>query len=318
MKWAALLVSLFVSLNAVAEPRRIVPPELPSGDVSAVARSQHQLFIGSFDQGLFVLRGDAMERVESGVNPNINALAWDERAQVLWVGTARGVSRCVSKPGMPLDCRRVGHSVSVHALLLARDGTVIAGTEQGLSLFKGDRSQSSFGAKQRTPFRAVWALAESENGELFVGTTSGLYWTRTAALVNAAPELAPSFARASLVSGELPDDWVTALIAQAGELHVGTYNAGLVSFKVQASRLGERVADASLGYVNPAGITRLRNGQLAVATMDGLRVGTPGAFQLRATLGQDVTQVLPARAQGQYWIATRRGLERLDLEAPTL
>lgn len=291
---------------------------LPTGDVSAVASDGARLFVGTFDRGLFVATGTAIERVDFGVNPNINALAWDERARALWVGTARGVSRCEARPGAALACRRVGQNAAVHALTISATGVVIAGGDQGLTVFaRAGTTEREFSAKQSAPFRAVWALSESEAGVLYVGTTSGLYFIKTTALRRAASDAPPTFERVSFVGGDLPDDWVTALATANGNVFAGTYNAGLATFREHLPERGQKLEaadfDTGLGYVNPFGIVPLPDGRLAVATMDGLRVGTPGNFTTLPTLGRDVTAIIPAATPDEYWIATRRGLERRRL-----
>ena len=121
--------------------------------------------------------------------------------------------------------------------------------------------------------------------------------------------------RAALVTGELPDDWVTAVVVAGDQVHVGTYNAGIASFRLSRGKLAQTAVDSSLGYVNPDGIEPLADGALAVATMDGLRVGTPGSWRTVPTLGRDVTAVLPTGA-GDHWVASRRGVERIALRAP--
>ncbi|MGC4093668.1 MAG: hypothetical protein QM756_38365 [Polyangiaceae bacterium] len=295
-----------------ALPKRIELPALPSGDISALASGRERVFVGSFDQGLWLLGAGRVERV-AGINPNINALVWDEARGALWAGTARGLWRC-TLASETLACRRAGQPHAVHALLGLRGGALAVGTEQGLTLLDGERERV-LGAKQGAPFRAVWALAESASGELFVGTTSGLYWAKTSALLQ--PER-PLLERASLVSGELPDDWVTAIHARGDELYVGTYNAGVVGFRRGTSGLLALGTDASLGYVNAGGIGSFADGRLWVATMDGLRIGTLGSFATLPTLGRDVTAVVEAHASGEHWIATRRGLERRRIEPVTI
>ncbi len=288
---------------------------MPTSDISAVARDGSRLFVGTFDRGLFVVSGGAIERVEFGVNPNVNALAWDEAARALWVGTARGVSRCEARPHAALACRRVGQSVAVHTLAVSVSGALLVGGDQGLTVFdRSGTTEREFGAKQSAPFRAVWALSESASGVLYVGTTSGLYFTPTKALRGLATDATPAFERVSFVSGDLPDDWVTALASARGTVFVGTYNAGLSTFREHDGRLEAADFDTALGYVNPAGITPLPDGRIAVATMDGLRIGTPGNFQTLPTLGRDVTGVLATTATGDAWVASRRGLERRRLD----
>ena len=308
----AALCVLFTSTRALAGW-----PALPTSDVNALASGRGRWFIGTFDQGLFVARAGRSARLEPSVNPNVNALAWDEPRGLLWVGTARGLSRCALRGDDSLECRRVGQSVAVHALLVARDGTVIAGTERGLGFYTGEGDAAlELGAKERTPFRAVWALAESDEGELFLGTTSGLYWAKTAVFRGLAPGEFPKLGRAAFVSGQLPDDWVTALCVAGDALYVGTYNAGLSAFRIGHGALTPSSGDETLGYVNPAGVIQLSDGRLAVATMDGLRIGTPGSFTTIPTAGRDVTALVPADSAGEYFVATRRGLEKKRLTEP--
>ncbi|HET9957987.1 MAG TPA: hypothetical protein VFQ61_25995 [Polyangiaceae bacterium] len=300
---------------------------LPSGNISAVASGGDQLFIGTFDQGLFIV--DREERLvpgpESGLNPNINALAWDSSNSTLWAATARGVSLC-RHGARGWACSRVGQSSNMHAVIPLEHGGVVAGGDAGLEFFSaGGTRTGSFTRKQGAPFRAVWALAEGPKGTLFVGTTQGLFWSATTDFSSARAQPSAWLRRASLATGDLTDDWVTALLVQTNMVHVGTYNAGLVSFERKASHLQRVNVQAELGYVNPAGISALDGDTLAVATMDGLRVGSGKEFRTLPTLGRDVTAVLPrpqprtlessvARAQGEYWVASRRGLElqRLD------
>ena len=296
--------------------RRVGPAALPSGDISAVAASDRELFVGSFDRGLFVVRGSTLQQASSeGLNPNINALAWHAREQLLWVGTARGTSRCARSQSGSLSCRRVGGGSSVHAVLVLTDGTVVSGGDGGLEFLARDgKVLRTFARKQSAPFRAVWALAEGEAGTLFVGTTNGVFWGTVAAFTPRGRLM-----RAAMVTGELQDDWVTALLSKQGRLYVGTYNAGLASFEVAEEKLTLLRFDRGLGYVNPAGISALAADRLAVATMDGLHVGLPGAFSKVESLAEDVTSVLPVRTdQGQLaaWVGTRSGLLQQLLASP--
>jgi len=299
-----------------APARRVDRAALPSGDISALALSDRELFVGSFDRGLFVVRDSTLQEASSeGLNPNINALAWQARDQLLWVGTARGTSRCAQIQSGSLSCRRVGGTSSVHAVLLLGDGTVVSGGDGGLEFLARDgRILRSFTRKQGAPFRAVWALAEGEDGTLFVGTTNGVFWGRAAAFTPRA-----RLTRAAMVTGELQDDWVTALLSKEGRLYVGTYNAGLASFQLTGGKLTPLGFDRELGYVNPAGISALSAGRIAVATMDGLHVGLPGAFSKVESLAEDVTSVVPVRThQGKSlaWVGTRSGLQQQLLTEP--
>lgn len=290
--------------------RRTQTLALPSANVAALAEDGDALFIGTFDAGLFRRSGAGDLTPIDAKNPNINALAWDRERRVLWAGTARGLVRCENG----VNCTRVGDAAGVHALALLDGGAVAAGGE-GAIAFYGASGTKEVGLqrKQGLPFRAVWALAVGPDKTLYIGTTSGLFYAplvslRTRAVSESLGKL--PFKRASMVSGDLPDDWVTALASDGGTLHVGTYNAGIVTFKRAGDSLKKESTHPSLGYVNPAGITVLPSGELAVSTMSGLQVGSSvdaGVFRKVPTLGDDVTGVLRT-SSGRAWIATRRGV----------
>lgn len=297
---------LYLSEGTDAPSRALLRgPVLPSGDVAALATTASAgLFVGTFDRGLFRYRSD-LGRVEAAgdasLNPNINALAWDETRRVLWVATARGLSRC----DQGARCARVGDGDGKHALVVLRSGHVVAGGDGTLVFATPEGAvEGTLTRKSGAPFRAVWSLAEGDDGALFVGTTSGLWFGRPETFRASG---ASGLRRISMVDGALPDDWVTALAVRGKDLFVGTYNAGLVRFRRQGGELISTGTDASAGYVNAAGITLLPGGDLAVSTMDGLRVGAFGSLRRTPTLGADVTAVAVA-SSGTRWVASRRGV----------
>ncbi|MFO0665047.1 MAG: hypothetical protein U0174_13925 [Polyangiaceae bacterium] len=290
-----------------SDPERVgTSLSLPSANVAALAESDDALFIGTFDSGLFRRDKRGTLTPVDAKNPNINALHWDAKRRNLWVGTARGLVLCEQG----VQCKRMGDVAGVHAVAPLGGGLVAAGGEGELSIYEADgtRKQSML-RKHGLPFRAVWALAKSKDGVLYVGTTSGLYHAPLARLLPTSTEKI-AWKRASMVGGDLPDDWVTALAVDGDAVHVGTYNGGVVRFKRSAGELTREGAHPSLGYVNPAGITVLDGGEIAVATMSGLHVGNgaeTGTFRKVATVGEDVTGVVRGK-DGIAWIATRRGV----------
>jgi ligand-binding sensor domain-containing protein len=282
---------------ARAEPLRGV-------NVAALTVADDRLYVGGFDEGLFVIEpGRPARRVEPrGLSPHINALAWSSEPPALWVGTARGLSRCTR--GSELRCRRIGDSRAVHAVLVRSNGEVVAGGDDGMLFVQGEKTRA-FGKKQQAPFRAVWALAEAGEA-LYVGTTSGLFWGRGEDF-----QAGARLPRASVVQGSLPDDWVTALLARGDELYVGTYSAGVARFHARAGELTAGATNRALGHVNPGGLVTLGGGELAVASMEGLWRGSFSA-PVRSRAHQDDTTALAPRpgAEGTYWVGTRRGLEQ--------
>jgi ligand-binding sensor domain-containing protein len=315
--WLALLGTLVAHRAGLAERAEVQLQSLPTGDVAALATSEGHLFVGMFDRGLLDLRVDGSVSPARTLNRNINALLVDRAQAKLWVGTARGLFACALQA--PAECARVGENKPIHALVKLRDGTVLAGGDGGLLVVAPDLSTNVFDRKQGAPFRAVWALAQASDGTLFVGTTSGVYFAQAAIFLLLAEPGAPrasgrGLARAALVTGDLGDDWVTALAVSNDTLHVGTYNAGIASFRLARGVLTRTTRDPSIGYVNPNGIQPLPDGTLAIATMNGLRVGVPGSFRTVPTLSKDVTAIAPAGAS-DHWVASRRGVERIRLMA---
>jgi ligand-binding sensor domain-containing protein len=301
----ALLWALHSASALAAPPTK--PQGLPALNVAALAASEAQLFVGDFDEGLYIVDRAVSARhfEDPALSRHINALAWSERERVLWLGTARGLTRCHLVT--PATCTRLGPSSAVHALLLRSDGSLVAGGDAGLTFVTASSTQT-IGKKQAAPYRSVWALAESSDGTLFVGATNGLFWAKTAAITRGGAKLQ----RASIVTGNLPDDWVTALLLHDDELHVGTYNAGIASFAFNAGELRSTSSDPGAGYVNPAGLFGVDTGVLAVASMTGLRLGAPSRTNRIETRAEDITALVPAHSGG-YWVGTRQGLEWTSL-----
>ncbi len=299
------------SATSVASPRRIDLGTLASNDVSAIALEASRLAVGTFDAGLFTADASAPDRlarvVEIAPHETVNALAWEGRGPgaALWVATSHGVVR-IAKGGARRWTAASGlPSTVARSLLVVGNGRALVGTEGGAAFVEGDHVEPvaprDKGARPGvdSPMHATWAVAELSDHTLLLGTSVGLYVGRPGA-----------FARASVSSGDLRDDWVTALAVRGRDVFVGTYARGVT--RLSYGQGGRRVAShLGGGYVNPAGLTVAR-GQLLAATMDGLLVRDLSAADAawrplpRVTLGRDVTQVVATGERA--WVASRRGL----------
>lgn len=281
----------------------------PSNDITALAAADGRVAIGTFDRGAATYERGTFRTVPAlASNETVEALAWQghgARARLL-LGTARGLVR-VEPDGTTRRFEVVDGlpSSRVRSLLVLSDDRVLAGTDDGAVLVEGDRvtpiGQTHKGRGPRpleSPMHATWALAASDDGTLWIGTTTGLYYGREG-----------RFRRAAVASGELADDWVTALAVQGADVFVGTYSGGVAHLRVH----GDTLAPSQLGggYVNPGGLA-IVGGELLAATMEGLltRPATDdrGSWQLRADAspGRDVTAV--GVVEGALWVASRRGI----------
>lgn len=280
----------------------------PSNDVTAIAANGDRVVVGTFDHGAAIARGGRFERLAAvTATETVNAIAWDGQGDAarLWLGTAHGLVRVdpggatrrfSSHDGLP--------SSLVRSLLVLPDGKVVAGTEEGAAIVDGERVRPILATKKgaprdlASPMHATWAIARGEDGTLFLGTATGLYWGKDA-----------KWSRAALATGELEDDWVTALAVSGSDVWVGTYSKGVTRMRFGAAR--PTVARLGGGYVNPDGLT-VAGGRVLAATMDGLlsRSATDDAAGWELTrgvaTGRDVTA---ARAvNGSLWVASRRGI----------
>jgi hypothetical protein len=196
----------------------------------------------------------------------------------------------------------------VRSLLVGSGGELLVGTEEGAAIVGGGGrirpiATSKKGARPGidSPIHATWAIAEA-GGVVYLGTSTGLYY---GALDGGA------FTRASVASGDLRDDWVTALTLVPGGVALGTYSGGVTHLVFPAGGGRPIATHLGGGYVNPAGLT-VRGGALLAATMDGLLSrpiaddAAPWHPEPGAASGRDVTA---AKMVGStLWVASRRGI----------
>lgn len=288
--------------------KKLVLDGPPSNDVAAISANGDRVFVGTFDHGAAIWNGARFDRVKAIADTEtVNTAAWSGSgaSATLWIGTAHGLYRVdpsgksrrfSSTDGLPNSL--------VRAILPMPNGEVAIGTEEGAAFLNGDRvtpiATKKGASTLASPMHATWAIARREDGTLFFGTSTGLYWGKDG-----------SYERASLVTKELDDDWVTALAVSGSDVFVGTYAKGVVRLRFHGE--AKRPASTRLGggYVNPEGLT-LANGHMYAATMDGLLArnaaddrSTWEALHGAAT-GRDVTA---ARVIGSsLWVASRRGI----------
>ncbi len=286
-----------------------------SNDVTAVAAnaSGTRVAIGTFDSGASISEGGVLRRVHGlDRNETVSGLAW--QGDRLWVATAHGLVRVdgdgtarrfTSHDGLPNSYTRAIHVLST--------GRVLVGTDAGAAFVEGERVTPLLPFKKdaavpiASPMHATWALASAADGTLYLGTAAGLYFGKDG-----------RFERASLASGDLEDDWVTALAVDGRDVYAGTYSKGVTRLHFEdqkhvATQLGG-------GYVNTGGLL-VDGGELYAATMEHLLVRSPSDAEWRAlpaaAPGRDVTAVrFVGSGSGsgsgsearEMWVASRRGI----------
>lgn len=279
--------------------------DLPSRDVSALAHDPHEgrVWVGTFDRGLAMRDATGWHTITSPeLDPQVNALAVQRIGErsIVWVGTARGLSRVdgtrvqtwTTKAGLPHD--------HVQSVLVRRDGSVAVGTTLGLVEVRGDEIVAL--DRRRRPKRwAVWAIAEDDDETLWLGTTHGLVaWPKEG-----------RWTSYSMLKGTLPDDWITAVAVDGDAIWVGTYAQGVARLGRDEHGAWVRQAWLGGGRINPGGLT-LQGSELVASTMSGLRRrprhddGAAWQDEPRAATGRDVTAVMLVGAT--RWVASRRGL----------
>jgi ligand-binding sensor domain-containing protein len=184
------------------------------------------------------------------------------------------------------------------------------GSTGGIQRFDGvGFSRPLTGSPEEEPSH-IYDLAVSGDA-VWVGTLEGLW--RFAA----DGETSERFRYAG---GELPDDWINAVVVGAdGTVWAGTYDHG-VAYRAPGGpwRSFSEGAGLPCGWVNPGAMAALPDGSVLVGTLGGglLRLDSNGLLDhwtmADGLAGDDVTSI--AIDGLQVHVGTRSGLSRLVLE----
>ena len=189
---------------------------------------------------------------------------------------------------------------SALALAQLRDGRIVVGSSSGAAIIDDHRVLRVGPRGGEAALGNVWAIAEADDGTLWLGATTGLYHGPALAWSAKDGGEVGAWERHSVASGELRDDWVTAIVATHDAVWAGTYNGGVTKIdRAGATQLGG-------GWINPAGLA-WEGDHLLAATMDGLvRLDGTAWTTIRDLPGRDTTAVV--RMRTTMWVATRRGI----------
>ena len=262
---------------------------LPSAHVTALVVHENRVTVGTFDRGVFTVdaRGTATPLKDAPLH--VNALAVS--GATLFIGAANGFFVASGDDGVA----RISLGTPephVNDLTVARDGSVWLATNHGL-LSWSEGALSHLDVRDGLPSPLVYSVAQSDDGAVWAGTARGLYRMHGAE--------AEVFGTAN---GQLPHDWVTAVIADGAGVYAGTYNAGVVRIDAQGG--SRTVHSFESAWINPHGLLRI-DGAIFAATAGGGLFSTDGKSEERLP-SSDVTAAV--EHDGALWVGTRQGLLR--------
>lgn len=272
----------------------------PSNDVTTLARLGDRIYAGTYDRGVASFSNGAWSKlVGVADDARVDTMLVDGKR--LFVGTTRGLVRIDGQATTTFDAASGLPSNEVHALAALGKSAVLVGTAKGAAIVDGAKV-IPLGKKQGLAIDAAWAVARGPHGSILVGASTGLYVGK---LGDA------KWRRLSVTSGDLPDDWVTALAVHGDDVFVGTYAGGVAKIVIASddAMTSSVLAVPGGGSINVGGLNVV-GAKLYAATMDGLFVraldGASWKDETRLSLGTDVTATL-ASPDG-LWIASRRGV----------
>jgi signal transduction histidine kinase/ligand-binding sensor domain-containing protein/DNA-binding response OmpR family regulator len=226
------------------------------------------------------------------------------RDGTLWIGTERGgLHRYDGRRFIRVPLGTEEGESTVRCLLETYDGRIWAGTDGGLKLIShGD--VRTLTRKDGLLSDAVWALAQSPNGDLWIGTRLG-------GLSRMSEGVIESYGR----ERGLPDPTVlTILRDKDGSLWLGTDGGGLVRFRDNRFE----ALPAASGFLSD--IVRCvfedREGSLWVGTAGGglarLSDQPFTVFSKREGMASNLIWSLAESRSGGVWVGTADGVSRID------
>lgn len=288
---------------------------LLSGDVTALERAFGAVWVGTFTHGLARIRDGRVEPADRatsrwGLDRRVNHLAVTGRGtpgERLWIATDRGLywhdGRRFVQVQDPVAPGASEHVTSLH--VQPSSGDLWVASSRQLSRLSEGRWQSWTG-DETLPIVNLHAVTSDRRGNIWAGSLHGLF--------RFDPETG-SFERHSVSSGDLPVDWVTAIVPWGEGIVAGTYHGGLSWYDGRTFRIEpESAGGLPSGWVNPHALGWA--GELLwIGTLErGLAFGRDGQWgQLDLADGlpsRDVTAVLPD-GDGAVWVGTRGGLARV-------
>jgi ligand-binding sensor domain-containing protein len=195
---------------------------LTDSDISALAfDSSGRFWIGYFDRGLDILSPGSrhVTHVEDEHVFCVNRIVYNPVDSQALVATANGLAIFDSAGRERQVLGRADGLISDHItdVVLEKNGMTVA-TPAGITMIDASGARSLY-AFQGLVSNHVYALAAS-GGRLLAGTLGGLSILENGQVL----------ANFTTVNSGLKRNWITAIVAVAGDWFVGTYGAGVLRF----------------------------------------------------------------------------------------
>lgn len=302
------------------------------------------IWVGTRDAGLFRLGKGLVERITEGLpDPKINCLMPMKNGQ-LWVGTDNGIAQWDGERMHVAKMPAFSRPVRALALASDRDSNVWVGTNsQGLMRLNG-QGVALLDDVSRHSNEAVTAVFEDREGNIWMGSASGVERLRDSVFVTyAEPEGLPSesngpvyvdergrtwFApvdgglhwlekgRSSAVQAEgLAQDVVYSIAGGPDELWVGRQRGGLTQLRQGTTSKTYTQADG-LAQNSVYAVHRNRDGSVWAGTLSGgashLRNGRFTNYTAANGLASNMVASILEGSDGTMWFATPQGLSALS------
>jgi diguanylate cyclase (GGDEF)-like protein len=285
-----------------------------------VAAADGKLIIATYGAGLFVVDPATLAvRQVSHSDGDQTSLMDDEtygllrdRSGVLWVATEQGLSvtdpsqtaiRTAVADRMRTDRLTEGNGLAI--LVDSRDLLWVGHHASGVDVFAADGArlitlQPHGGGVAAAADHSVYALAETADGTVWMGTRHGLFGVRVAGWhVSAVP-----------FAGEVDGPNIQRLLADGPDLWVGT-RGGLFLYETRSGHWRSYAAQSPGALSDPfvLAIARRADGKLWVGTRKGLNLLDPVAgktlrFASAPGLEQAFIVDLWSEPDGRLWVAT--------------
>ncbi len=305
------------------EPGLFTGPELPvlarndtpTGTVTDVRAIGDQMWVASDGRGVFLFApGKKPQRftfdgTAGGLRSDHVYSIFQDREQVIWFGTDRGV--CRYDPNAP-RVEQVGSNAQsnfVRVLYRTADGTILCGTNQGLFVYDG--SAAEWRSVNNLSRSAIYSVTEDSTNHLLVGAATGFYaGQRAAPGIDVKDE---SFSRLETGPGEVDAAGnVRAIATFQNDIYIATYGRGLERVEGSRARLiwpanVDSTHDREAVSLFAEGDNRLLIGTLRddVYAFDGRQTQVDASF---TPLKNSAVRGIDRSHDGTLWFATGRGV----------